>query len=113
MNFEVLSSDGATVYNVTVEINGEMVRAACTCKAGQLGKLCRHKIGILSGKTDSLVSKSDDVNSELNKFVSDIGDTACASYLTEMLAADAEMKEQKKRLDRAKRNLGKVLKQSL
>lgn len=112
MNFEVLSSDGSTVYNVTVGIDRGRVRATCTCKAGALGKLCRHQIGVLSGQTDLLVSPNDDVRSELNKFVSEIADTECAIYLGEMFTADSEMKEQKRRLDRAKRNLENVLRRS-
>jgi len=113
MNFEVLSSDGATVYSVTVELNGKKVRASCTCKAGELGKLCRHQIGVLTGQINLLVSPNNEVQCELKKFVSDIADTDCANYVAEMLAADAEMKEQKKRLDRAKRNLEKTLKQHI
>lgn len=113
MNFEVLSSDGSTVYSVTVGVNGGKVRASCTCRAGELGKLCKHLIGMLAGQTDLLVSHTNEVETELNNFVSEIADTECANYVAEMLVADAEMKEQKKRLDRAKRNLDKTLKQHL
>lgn len=111
MNFEVLSSDGSTAYNVTVGVNDGNVRASCTCRAGELGKLCKHQIGILSGQTVLLVSPDNEVTGELNKFVSEITDTECAKYVSEMLAADAEMAEQKKRRDRARRNLEKTLKQ--
>jgi len=113
INFEVLSSDGSTVYNVSVEMNRGKVRAACSCKAGEFGKLCKHQIEILSGQTGLLVSPNNEVKSELSKFVLEILDTDCANYLSEMLAADAEMKEQKKRLDSAKRKLEKTLKQHL
>ncbi len=113
MNFEVLSSDGSTVYNVMVVVNGGKVKASCTCKAGELGKLCKHLIGILSGQTDLLTSQNNEAMGELNKFVTQIADTECATYVAEMLAADAEMSELKKRLGRAKRNLEKTLKQHL
>lgn len=110
MNFEVLGSDGSTVYIVTVEMNDGKVRASCTCRAGELGKLCKHQIGILSGQTDLLVSPNNEVKDELNKFVSQISDTECAGFVAEMFAADAELKEQKSRLDHAKRNLERALK---
>jgi len=113
MNFDVLSSDGSTVYSVSVGLDGGKVRASCTCRAGELGKLCKHQIGILSGQTGLLVSPNNEVKSELGKFVLEISDTECANYLAEILAADTEMKEQKRRLDRAKRNLEKTLKQHL
>lgn len=112
MNFEVLSSDGSTVYIVTVEMYNGKVRASCTCRAGELGKLCKHQIGILSGQTNFLVSPENEVKDELNRFVSQITDTECACFVAEILAADAELKEQKRRLDRAKRNLEKSLKQN-
>jgi uncharacterized Zn finger protein len=113
MDFDVLSSDGSTVYQVTVGTCDGKVRASCTCRAGTLGKLCRHQIGILVGQIDLLASPTNEVRTELNKFVSEIADTECAHYVTEMLAAETEMKEQKKRLDRAKRTLEKSLKRHL
>ncbi|MHB1213376.1 MAG: SWIM zinc finger family protein [Thiobacillus sp.] len=113
MYFEVLGSDGSTVYNVMVGVNGGKVRASCTCKAGELGKLCKHQIGILSGQADLLASPNNEVKGELNNLVTQIADTECANYVAEMLAADAEMNELKRRLGRAKRNLEKTLKQHL
>ena len=113
MDFDVLSSDGATVYHVTVGVSGGKVRASCTCRAGELGKLCKHKIGILSGRPDLLVSADNETTRELNRFVTQIADTECAVLVTEFLEADAELKEQKQRLDRAKRNLERILKQPL
>lgn len=111
MNFDVLSSDGATVYKVTVEVIGGDVRAACTCKAGALGKLCKHQFGILAGQTDLLASCDRDVTDELNRLVTKIADTACAGLVAEILAADAGMKAHKRRLDSAKKNLEKMLRQ--
>ena len=111
MNFEVLSSDGSTVYSVTVGMNGGKVHASCTCRAGEIGKLCKHQIGILSGQADLLVSQDDEMKGELEKFVAQIADTECAGLVSEIREADAEMKEQKRRLDGAKKNLEKTLKQ--
>lgn len=111
MEFDVLSSDGSTVYNVTVEMTDGNVRASCTCKAGTLGKLCKHQFGILAGQSGLLASPDDDIRDELRRFVAKIADTACAGFVAEMLAADAGMKEHKRRLDAAKKNLEKKLRQ--
>lgn len=110
MKFEVLSSDGSTVYAVMVGESGGKVQTSCTCRAGELGKLCKHQIGMLSGKTDLLVSPNNVAREKLKEFVTQIANTECANYLDEMFAAEMEMKIQKKRLDNAKRNLEKTLK---
>lgn len=110
MDFEVLSSDGSSVYVVSVERQGDKVLAACTCKAGKFGQLCKHQIGILSGQDDLLASSDEDLRMKLKELVSQIADTACASYVAEYLSAVAGLDEQKKRRDRAKRNLERTLK---
>ena len=110
VDFEVLSSDGSTVYVVSVERQNDKVLASCTCKAGEFGQLCKHQIGILSGQDDLLASSDEDVRMKIREFVSQIADTACASYVAEYLSAVAGIEEQKKRKDRAKRNLEKALK---
>lgn len=91
-------------------MHGGKVRASCTCRAGELRKLCKHQIGILSGQADLLMSPSNEIRGELHNLVTQIADTEYAELIAEMLAANAELKEQKKRLDRAKRNLEKLLK---
>jgi len=111
MHFDVLSSDGSTIYQVTVAVSGADVRASCTCRAGELGKLCRHQVGILLGRVGLLASPSRDATVGLERLVSEIAHTACANYVAEITAAEAELRAQKMRLDRAKRNLEKLLKQ--
>jgi uncharacterized Zn finger protein len=113
VDFEVLSSDGSTIYVVSVERQGDKVLASCTCKAGDFGQLCKHQIGMLSGQDDLLASSDEKVRMRLREVVSQIADTECASYVTEYLSAVAGLDEQKKRRDRAKRNLEKTLKQYL
>ena len=110
VDFAVLSSDGSTHYAVSVERQGDKVLASCTCKAGEFGQLCKHQIGILSGQNDLLASTDEDVRMKLSELVSQIADTECASHVAEYLSAVAGLDEQKKRRDRAKRNLEKILK---
>ena len=110
VNFKVLSSDGSTVYIVSVDRQGDKVLATCTCQAGKHGKLCKHKIGILSGQNDLLVLSDEDARMKLNELVSEISDTACASCIDEYCLAISECEKQKKRLERAKKDLEKTLK---
>lgn len=110
-DFAVLSSDGSTFYVVSVERQGDKVLASCSCKAGEFGQLCKHQIRILSGQDDLLASSDEDARMKLRELVSQIADTECASYVAEYLSAVAGLDEQKRRRDRAKRNLEKTLKQ--
>jgi uncharacterized Zn finger protein len=113
MDFKVLSSDGSTVYVVSVDRQGDNVLSACTCKASEYGQLCKHKIGILSGQDGLLESSDGDARVKLNELVSQIADTECANYVAEYLSSVAGFEEQKKRRDRAKKNLEKTLKPHL
>lgn len=109
MNFEILSSDGSTVYNVTVGMNGGRVQAACTCRAGEFGQLCKHLIGILSGQDDMLAVSDKEAQSKLMELIALIADTDCSRDVAEYHAAVAGVEEQKRRLARAKKSLEKTL----
>ena len=109
MDFKVLSSDESTIYIVSVDRQGDKVLASCTCKSGQFGQLCKHQIGILSGQDDFLASSDEVLRMKLNELVLQISCTECAKYIAEYLSAVAGFAEQKKRRDRAKRNLEKAL----
>lgn len=45
-------------YKVTFRKNGTNLSAYCTCPAGENGQHCKHRLGILSGSTKSIVSKN-------------------------------------------------------
>ncbi|CAN5913631.1 hypothetical protein BH11VER1_BH11VER1_28120 [soil metagenome] len=42
------SSSGGS-YDVSFETNGDALRVTCTCKAGLLQQLCKHKITLIKG----------------------------------------------------------------
>jgi hypothetical protein len=47
--FDVPSSDGISIYSVAIRIvDNEEPIVRCNCKAGVLGKLCKHKIAVVS-----------------------------------------------------------------
>ncbi len=46
--FDVPSSDGVTNYLVSIVANQDKLIVTCSCKAGILKKLCKHKIAVLS-----------------------------------------------------------------
>ena len=53
--FKVQGS-AAEPYRVTIDLDGDNLTAHCTCPAGAVGQYCKHRFGILAGKTDNVVS---------------------------------------------------------
>ncbi|MDD5451759.1 MAG: SWIM zinc finger domain-containing protein [Desulfovibrionales bacterium] len=49
------SSSGGT-YQVTFAMEGERFSARCTCKAGIMGNLCKHRIALLAGDAKMLAN---------------------------------------------------------
>lgn len=56
LEFEVLSSDGETVYIVDFQKFGEKVAASCSCPAGQNLRPCKHRFEIINGEYGRIVS---------------------------------------------------------
>ena len=57
--FEVKGSSSKP-YEVVFLKDGDSLTAICSCPAGQHGNFCKHRIGILDGKTDGIVSDNAD-----------------------------------------------------
>ncbi len=108
-SFRVLGSDGLTEYVVSVKKQNGRILATCTCSAGIFGKLCKHKISMLSGQEDLLVLPNDETRKLLGELILEVRDTECANHLAEIHLVTAELEKQKKRLDRAKKSLEKSL----
>lgn len=49
------SSSGGT-YQVTFALDGQKLSAHCTCKAGIMGALCKHRIALLAGDATMLAN---------------------------------------------------------
>ncbi|MDT8369574.1 MAG: SWIM zinc finger family protein, partial [Longimicrobiales bacterium] len=43
---------------MTFHRHGSELRASCTCRAGQFGTYCKHRIAILSGDSSAIVSEN-------------------------------------------------------
>ncbi len=53
--FKVQGS-AAEPYTTTFKRDGINLIAHCTCPAGEVGQYCKHRLRILSGETDGIVS---------------------------------------------------------
>lgn len=56
--FLVRSSDGSNSYVVSVTLSPPVI-VHCDCQAGVLGKLCRHKLAILTADAKALTNCED------------------------------------------------------
>jgi uncharacterized Zn finger protein len=57
--FEFLvQGSAAEPYHVAFRREGRNLSAHCTCPAGESGKYCEHRINILRGSVDGIVSKN-------------------------------------------------------
>ena len=62
LKYQVLSSDGITVYRVSFEGEGKELKAYCTCPAGERGgKFCKHVSALLNKDMTKIVKPSDKI----------------------------------------------------
>lgn len=60
-SFDVESySDPETVYQVCFKRSDQSMSITCTCKAGQMGQFCKHRMDLLNDRTDHLLNDSED-----------------------------------------------------
>lgn len=69
INLKVKSSS-AEFYTIIVEIT-DTIKVNCNCGAGIFGKLCKHKIAVLSGDSNILIDiKDKSILEEINGVIS-------------------------------------------
>ncbi|WP_276979892.1 SWIM zinc finger family protein [Flavobacterium filum] len=59
---------GSVQYQTTFEIEGNNIRAFCTCPAGDQGAPCKHRYAILSGDSSAIVGDKSQVANLLQAF---------------------------------------------
>lgn len=105
--FKVQGSE-AEPYNVVFRRKGPNLTATCTCKGGEMGQVCKHRLGLLSGDTSAVVSGN---LLEVDALQGLIAGTdvekafeALASASESLEAAKAEVSRRKKALARSFRD---------
>lgn len=53
---QIDSSSSDEIYEVVVVIDGERVRASCTCQAGMRGIWCKHRTAVINSLGDEVSS---------------------------------------------------------
>ena len=93
-------------YQVEFRKNGPNLSAYCTCPAGTVGQLCKHRLRILQGNLDGIVG---DRSEDVKKVVSWLAGTDVAAAIHELIQAEELLEQTKKRVSTLKKNLARTL----
>jgi uncharacterized Zn finger protein len=96
-------------YEVVFDKEGDRVTATCSCPAGvkgPAGQCCKHRINILRGNADGIVSANVQDVKTVQGWIVDSDIEAEVRKLTE---GEAELEQAKKKVAAAKRALAKVM----
>ncbi|MEO5333842.1 MAG: hypothetical protein H7839_17655 [Magnetococcus sp. YQC-5] len=96
INFITQASNKEPAYMVTVRKEESNLTARCTCPAGGVGQICRHRLSILSGDEKVVISDNSAQIKEIEAWVvwSDVGmliaHLAQAQWRLQKIQEDAE-----------------------
>lgn len=93
-------------YHVVFRRRGRNLTALCTCKAGMTGIHCKHRLRLLRGDTENLVSDNPDDAQVLTGWLKGTDVEAAIRALSE---AEETLEQAKKQVKRAKEKLADAL----
>jgi hypothetical protein len=107
-------SSSGEPYDVTVQYEDGFLTARCTCKAGIMGMVCKHRLGILRGDKSMLAVPSQAENlAKITQWAEQTGFSSLLQQLdtaeVEVAHAELELKKLKKRIEE---NMTRGLKRS-
>lgn len=105
LTFQVKGSS-AEPYDVTFIKDGDSLTALCTCPAGQFGNFCKHRIAILDGNSQAIVSEN---SVHVATVVDWLQGTDVAAALLEFRTIEKSKDEPKSSLVAAKRKLARAM----
>lgn len=101
-----IQGSAAEPYTTEFRKNGNNLSAWCTCPAGALGQHCKHRLRILSGDTEGIVSGNEQ---EVVKVVDWLAGTDVAAALVELNDAELRFEVAKRNVSFAKKKLARSL----
>lgn len=105
-----VKSNSQDFYIVNIEISN-ILKISCNCGAGIFGKLCKHKIAVLSGNRDILLDKNDE--SILEDIIGVISKSDFFSLNNELESAKKAVEIAKKQETKAKNKLEASIKNGI
>lgn len=107
-NFHEFSVQGSEPipYVVRFSKEGENLKASCTCRAGVMGQICKHRLSILNGEKSEIISDNADNVAEV---VSWLAGSAVALAMANVASLEAEKKLIEEKIKIAKKLIAKAL----
>lgn len=93
-------------YTVTFRRTGNNFTARCTCRAGSLGQVCKHRLSLLKQEPDGLVSGNE---GDLSRLPIMFVGTNVELAFEELADAEAAAEAAKKELDLRKKALASAM----
>jgi hypothetical protein len=102
----LVSGSSSSPYQVEFVKDRGVLKAYCNCLAGSHGSHCKHRINILTGDSNGIVS---DVDNKFGLIADWLIGTGLESALEELLSAQNENPQDKTRLTKAKKLIAKFM----
>ena len=93
-------------YDIAIERVGDSLRASCTCAAGQNGQYCKHRMSLLQGSIQGVVSGDLEAIPRLPALL-DGSDVAAA--LGRLAESERQLEQAKRAVSAAKRAIAQAL----
>jgi len=93
-------------YFVRFSKNGSNLTALCTCPAGGVGQYCKHRMRILEGSDEGIVSGNE---AEVATVVSLLPGTDVEAAMTQLREAESRLEKAKTDVSALKKKLAKTL----
>jgi hypothetical protein len=93
-------------YTTTFKRSGNNLTAHCSCPAGEIGQYCKHRLNILNGIIDSIVSGN---VPEVQTVMTWLKGTDVEQALKQVHEAEDKLEEAKKQLNGFKKKLARAL----
>lgn len=93
-------------YTVTFRVDNGQLRAGCTCNAAENGMACKHRLWLLSGDDENLLSENID---DLDRVVALLPGTDLEAAMKEVRKLEDQLETVQYKLRLEKKRLSKVM----
>lgn len=102
----LIQGSQADPYKVVFSVNGTSLTAHCNCPAGENGMYCKHRMRILCGDDEGIVSGN---NQDIQLVIDSLKSSSLNVSLQELLASEKNFEQAKKDLSIKKKRMSNAL----
>ncbi|MGH8529232.1 MAG: SWIM zinc finger family protein [Nevskiales bacterium] len=102
----LVQGSAAEPYKVSFQRVDQHLAAFCTCQAGKSGQYCKHRLSILNGSAEGVVSAN---NHQVGVVASWLPGSDLQAALADVEHAEGEFNRTKKALENAKKKVAAIM----